>query len=835
MRRSLLALLGVGLALAVLIPVVIAQTRRTPPALQQAGRAFIQGRYEEVLSLTSTLDAQDPAVAALRGKVLIARGNYAEAETMLRPVALKVPTSEAALELGLLFDLLSRADAEPVLGRVANTGNTATDPQVLARAARAYRALDRPYDANAAFREAVRGAPTDAAIHTAWGDLFLEKGQYDDALKSYQEALKADAEWQPAVIGLARSIVDENPPQAAQLATKALKMNPADVGAQIFLAGLAVDNDKRPEARKLLQEALAVNPQSLEAQSILAGLAYVEDKRPEFEATIAKILAISPNYSEAYRVAGEITARAYRFEEAAALVRQALKLRPNEPRALADLGVHLLRTGDEPGARRALDAAWEGDKFNRVTKNLLDMMDKLETFVTVQDGDIILRMDKDEAPVLQEHVLSLAHRALDTFSKRYQFKIRGPILIEVFPRHDDFAVRNVGLPGMIGALGACFGRVVTMDSPKARPPGEFQWEATLWHELAHVVTLQMSDQRIPRWLTEGISEFEEQTARPEWRRSMDMVFAQALNNDEVPKLKDLNEAFQNPQTIGLAYFQGSLFVEHLISLFGDAGVQKLVRAYAKGVDTETALKQELNTDFDRLQVSFDQAMDRRFRDLRRALEIEKGVELPKMPLDALKKYAADRPKNYPAQFVLGNVARRAGDIDAAMQAFERAAAVAPMASGDESPRGQMAQMALEKGDKQRAISELKQLVAVDFNNVEAARQLASLFRETKVADAATLYPVYQRIVAIDPYDADAQAMTGDLALKRNEPDAAIRSFRTVLALKPVDQAAAHANLADAYFRAGRRAEARKEVLAALEIAPSYERAQDLLLKIAEVR
>jgi tetratricopeptide (TPR) repeat protein len=78
-------------------------------------------------------------------------------------------------------------------------------------------------------------------------------------------------------------------------------------------------------------------------------------------------------------------------------------------------------------------------------------------------------------------------------------------------------------------------------------------------------------------------------------------------------------------------------------------------------------------------------------------------------------------------------------------------------------------------------------------------------------------------------------MTGDLALKRNEPDAAIRSFRTVLALKPVDQAAAHANLADAYFRAGRRAEARKEVLAALEIAPSYERAQDLLLKIAEVR
>ena len=66
---------------------------------------------------------------------------------------------------------------------------------------------------------------------------------------------------------------------------------------------------------------------------------------------------------------------------------------------------------------------------------------------------------------------------------------------------------------MIGALGACFGRVVTMDSPQARPPGEFQWEATLWHELAHVITLQMSNQRVPRWLTEGISVYEEKQAR----------------------------------------------------------------------------------------------------------------------------------------------------------------------------------------------------------------------------------------------------------------------------------------------------------------------------------
>jgi len=44
---------------------------------------------------------------------------------------------------------------------------------------------------------------------------------------------------------------------------------------------------------------------------------------------------------------------------------------------------------------------------------------------------------------------------------------------------------------------------------------------------------------------------------------------------------------------------------------------------------------------------------------------------------------------------------------------------------------------------------------------------------------------------------------------------------------------AHVDLAEAYVTAGRLAEAKSQTLAALEIAPSFERAQDLLLKIVE--
>src|SRR2546430_13975389 len=88
-------------------------------------------------------------------------------------------------------------------------------------------------------------------------------------------------------------------------------------------------------------------------------------------------------------------------------------------------------------------------------------------------------------------------------------------------------------------------------------------------------------------------------------------------------------------------------------------------------------------------------------------------------------------------------------------------------------------------------------------------------------------PVFERIAAIDPFDADAHATLGRLAMQRNEPDTAAREFRTVTALGPVDRAAAMTDLAESSFKAGRQAEAKKETFAALESAPSYERAQTL--------
>jgi cellulose synthase operon protein C len=61
----------------------------------------------------------------------------------------------------------------------------------------------------------------------------------------------------------------------------------------------------------------------------------------------------------------------------------------------------------------------------------------------------------------------------------------------------------------------------------------------------------------------------------------------------------------------------------------------------------------------------------------------------------------------------------------------------------------------------------------------------------------------------------------------------VRERRAILALDPVNRADAHYHLAVALLAAGDRAEARREVLRALEIAPNFADAQDLLLRLRE--
>jgi tetratricopeptide (TPR) repeat protein len=309
-----------------------------------------------------------------------------------------------------------------------------------------------------------------------------------------------------------------------------------------------------------------------------------------------------------------------------------------------------------------------------------------------------------------------------------------------------------------------------------------------------------------------------------------------LNRGETLKVRDLNAAFTNPRTISLAYYEASLLVDHIVTTFGDDGLHRLLRAYGQGQDTEAAFRSALNSDYDQMQAGFDKTLDKTFGKMREALRVpDEKVELSKLPVEQLRELADKNPDSYPIQIVFANALVKTGQFDAAEPVFERANTLVPIATGDDSPNAQLAELALRKKDNARAIERLQALMMWDFDNVEVARKLAALMRGSGVSDPAKLSPVYRRIVAIDPFDADAHAALGRLSMQANQPELAVREFKAVVALGPVDQAAAYTDLAESYLKSGRRADARKQTLAALEIAPSYERAQNLLLELAGAR
>src|SRR6187401_2473538 len=117
--RASVSLLVAALAFFVLPLSGTAQAPRRPTSpLQAATRALVEGRFDEADAMADKLDVRDPSVAAIKGRSLIARGRYADAEALLRPVASRAPASEAALELGLLQQLLGKPDATAILERV---------------------------------------------------------------------------------------------------------------------------------------------------------------------------------------------------------------------------------------------------------------------------------------------------------------------------------------------------------------------------------------------------------------------------------------------------------------------------------------------------------------------------------------------------------------------------------------------------------------------------------------------------------------------------------------------------------------------------------------------
>jgi len=823
------------------------------PSPQSARRLaealLVVGRYEEVAPLFESLPggASDPTALVLTGRALLARGDLSGAEAAFARAAagtgpdanlarylqgealLLQGERERALEIFDGFiDLYNQAttlnsrELQAVAGAVARLG--VTNPALFRDALRAY-------------DEAIAADAGNFEAHLGVGELFLGRYNAPDARQAFREALAVRGHHPDALLGLARVAAFEGQPDAVALADRALDINPGHAPALVFRARLDFAAEDVESAETRLARALEVNPTLSEALAVRGALHMLRGDRAGFEEVASEALRLNPADAGFFETVAELVSRGRLYAEAAEFAGRGIEADPNAWGARATRGLNLMRIGRVEEGRLDLEAAFEGDPFNVRVKNTLDLLDSMDDFGRFESENVVLYLDPADGEALAIYMTEVAERAFRELAARYRYTPPEPVRIEAFRQRADFSVRTVGITGL-GALGVAFGPVLAMESPSARGPEGFHWASVLWHEMAHVFHLGMTNHRVPRWFTEGLAVHEERLAGPGWGRLPSRAFLEAWDTDRLRPPSQLSRSFvrpRSPDEVGHAYTLGSMVMAWIEEEHGFDSILRMLEGFRDGVGTAAVVERVLGMDDE----AFDAAFERWFRaryatPLRAVRASREGREIMPSPtggrVDWLRARLEADPADLEARIELAAMAANEENWDEALRELEVARDHFPT---DPDPAGAprlLAAVLNSTGDAEGARRALEAFLETSGGHYAAWLEMATMRGEA--GDTAGEAEAIERALEVYPFEIEVHERLATLYAELERPALEVRERRAILALAPVDRAGALYRLGRAQYRTGDLASARRSVLGALELAPRYAEAQELLLAIS---
>jgi tetratricopeptide (TPR) repeat protein len=674
-------------------------------------------------------------------------------------------------------------------------------------------------DANDQFRALVAGVPDNPDYRVRWGELYLERFQSNIASDLFNEALAIKPDHARALLGLARIAADEYDHKASEIAEKAIEADPKLYEARELIARIALEDNNSKKAQEQADMALAISPDAVQAMAIRGTIELLdaENLNKLDSPWFAKIIEKHPGNGTGYETAAHFFVLNRRYEEGIELYRKAIATQPDLWSAHSELGINLMRLGQDTEARKELELAWNNMYQNKPTKNTLTLMDSYKNFEFYKSGNIILKLNiretnnrhYKESEVLRPYFEAELKRAIATYEKKYQYKLDRPVQVEVYPDHEDFAVRTMGMPGL-GALGVTFGYIVAMDSPSGRPPGSFHWDSTMWHELSHVFVLGMTKHRVPRWYTEGLAVHEETAASgaPDWGDRLDPHVIQAIKDKKLLPVADLDRGFIHPtypQQVVISYYQAGKICDFIAKKWGEPKLLELVKAFTGNTPTPEVIKAHLGLSAEDFDKQFMVYLD---GETKKTVE---GFDKWREGMKAADALVKDGKKD-------DAIAKLLEIRDIYPEFVERGSAYE-----------QLAKLYLDKGDKAAAMAQLAAYSKIGGRDPEQVKKLAAMQQEAGQKKEAMV--TLTRLLWIDPVDQDLLTRLGNLELAEGDSTDAIREYRAAIGLHPIDPAASHYNLAEALHSAGDNDQAKDEVLASLEAAPGFRPAQKMLLEL----
>ena len=810
-------------------------------------RAFLMealiatGRYEE--AIRTGRDAPDPgAVAHLTGDALRASGRLDEAAQAYRQGATSETRWALTARVGLAELMFARGQVDEAMRRFDSfidlynnaAGNlSSSDLVAVGRAVHYLGRTDPAYfqDALKAFDEASRADPGWAEPYVRIGNLFLEKYDSPAAKEEFEKVLARNPFHPGALLGMAESLTFDGITEANDYFERLLDVNPGHERAHALIAMRHLRGENHREARSEAQAALDVNPNSLPALTALAGSHLLLDDLGSFRDVRSRVRELNPRYAGFDTELAELMVMTRRYRHAVERASEAVTLDSAAWEAWGLLGMNQMRLGDIETGRANLERAFAGDPYNPWFKNNLDLADTFDRYQIHETEHFELFLHSSEDEILSTYLAPIAEEAYTTLVDRYRHEPDLPVRAELYPSSADFSVRTLGEAGL-GALGVSFGRVLVMDAPSARQLGEYNWASVFWHELAHTFHLALSDNRVPRWFSEGLAVHEQRKARQGWGHQANIPFLMSLRDGRLKTVSVLNDGFINPdypQQVIHSYFQASLVFQIIEERYGFDVIRNMLQGYAEGRTTEELFESLVGMSLTEFDDEFDQYLHERFaRPLAGLVKIAEERPGPD-DVDGMRQFVLSHPGDLIGRLQLGVQLYRARDFDRAEQHLRAALEIFPHFGGPDSPLWFIAQIQRERGETADAARTLAQLTEISESHYQAmlmhSEVLAELGREQESAEAL------DRAVLVWPYELSLHERLAELHTRLGNAPRAATERAAVVALDPVDRAEALYLLAVAQREAGDLSGARRSVMGALTIAPNYEEALELLLAI----
>lgn len=804
---------------------------------------FYHGDYARVIEEAGKAvrkDPEQPEPQLLLARSLMETGQYPQAKAAIESA---IARNAQNLQLRILARDIYRLNGDPKnaekkveeldrLGFREWAYTTPADRVALGQAALLVGAdpkkvLDRFFD------PVRKEAPETREVYQASGDLALEKGDFALAGRTFTAAAKRFPDDPDIQFGVARAYAESDVEAALAALKRTLEINPKHVRAKLLIAENHIDAERFPEAAQVLAQALQVNPARPETHALLSVVAELQGDPARAEQERAAALKPWPKNPEVEHLIGRKLSQKYRFAEGAAHQRKALEFDIMYLPAKLQLAQDLLRLGEDAEGWRLAAEVQKLDPYDVVAYNLVTLQEKTSHFQALESEHFLVRMEASEAAVYGKQVQDLLERAYAHLCAKYGLTPKKRTTVEIFNDQKDFAIRTFSLPGGAGYLGVCFGSVITANSPAARPGANNNWQAVLWHEFAHVVTLGLTQNRMPRWLSEGISVYEERQARGQWGEQMKARYrAMILGEDFVP-LSELSGSFLRPKSpvhLQFAYYESSLAVEYLMDRYGLPAIKAVCADLAAGRPLNEALAKHC-APLPLLDAEFAARAKALAESTGAKLDWSKPAKEDTESPAKLSQWKAAHPDSYVTLWDEAAAAMKSRQWEAAKRPLQRLIQLYPMQHEPESAYALLARVYRELGDTDQERVELQKIITLSADAAAAHERLIEI--EKQKQEWPAVLASADALAAINPLLPQVHRARAEAEAALQHPQEAIASYETLLKLDEAAPPETRFRLALQYRAAGQPEPARRRLLEALEEAPRNREALKVLREMSE--